>query len=35
MMENFNAQVYPGEGPKEVVDKDRRGELFYYMHSQV
>lgn len=27
--------VYPGEGPVELVRKDRRGELFYYMHSQV
>lgn len=27
--------VYPGEGPTEVVSKDRRGELFYFMHSQV
>lgn len=27
--------VYPGEGPREVVAKDRRGELFYYMHSQI
>lgn len=27
--------VYPGEGPRDVVAKDRRGELFYYMHSQV
>ncbi|XP_055603339.1 phenoloxidase 8-like [Uranotaenia lowii] len=27
--------VYPGGGPVEVVRKDRRGELFYYMHSQV
>lgn len=27
--------VYPGEGPTEVVAKDRRGELFYYMHNQV
>lgn len=27
--------VYPGEGPDNVVRKDRRGELFYYMHSQV
>ena len=26
--------VYPQEGPLEVVDKDRRGELFYYMHRQ-
>lgn len=27
--------VYPGEGPSEVVNKDRRGELFYFMHSQI
>ena len=27
--------VYPGSGPYEVVNKDRRGELFYYMHSQL
>lgn len=27
--------VYPGEGPLEIISKDRRGELFYYMHSQV
>lgn len=27
--------VYPGDGPLEIVNKDRRGELFYYMHSQV
>lgn len=27
--------VYPGEGPREVVAKDRRGELFYYMHHQI
>lgn len=27
--------VYPGEGPAEVVNKDRRGELFYFMHSQI
>lgn len=27
--------VYPGEGPDNVVNKDRRGELFYYMHNQV
>lgn len=27
--------VYPGEGPLDIVAKDRRGELFYYMHSQV
>lgn len=27
--------VYPNTGPMEVVNKDRRGELFYYMHQQV
>lgn len=27
--------VYPGNGPLEVVKKDRRGELFYYMHHQI
>ncbi|KAF4525334.1 hypothetical protein B566_EDAN013190 [Ephemera danica] len=27
--------VYPSEGKKEIVDKDRRGELFYYMHQQI
>ncbi|XP_065354404.1 phenoloxidase 1-like [Calliphora vicina] len=27
--------VYPTEGPLEVVKKDRRGELFYYMHHQI
>ncbi|XP_017475986.1 PREDICTED: phenoloxidase 2-like [Rhagoletis zephyria] len=27
--------VYPGSGPEEVVRKDRRGELFYYMHHQL
>ncbi|XP_053674090.1 uncharacterized protein LOC128724390 [Anopheles nili] len=27
--------VYPQEGPVEVVRKDRRGELFYYMHRQI
>ncbi|CAG9765318.1 unnamed protein product [Ceutorhynchus assimilis] len=27
--------VYPIDGPREIVDKDRRGELFYYMHQQV
>lgn len=26
--------VYPGEGPVNIVNKDRRGELFYYMHNQ-
>ncbi|XP_065347138.1 phenoloxidase 1 [Cloeon dipterum] len=27
--------IYPFEGPREVVAKDRRGELFYYMHQQI
>lgn len=27
--------MYPGEGPDAIVRKDRRGELFYYMHSQI
>uniref|UniRef100_A0A182MIR8 Tyrosinase copper-binding domain-containing protein n=1 Tax=Anopheles culicifacies TaxID=139723 RepID=A0A182MIR8_9DIPT len=27
--------TYPGAGPQEVVRKDRRGELFYYMHQQI
>jgi tyrosinase len=27
--------VYPNEGPREVVNKNRRGELFYYMHQQI
>lgn len=27
--------VYPFDGPPEVVNKDRRGELFYYMHEQI
>uniref|UniRef100_A0A182SV15 Uncharacterized protein n=1 Tax=Anopheles maculatus TaxID=74869 RepID=A0A182SV15_9DIPT len=27
--------TYPGSGPPEVVRKDRRGELFYYMHQQL
>lgn len=27
--------VYPFEAAREVVDKNRRGELFYYMHQQV
>ncbi|XP_022227535.2 phenoloxidase 2 [Drosophila obscura] len=27
--------VYPTTGPTEVVRKDRRGELFYYMHHQI
>ncbi|XP_046607726.1 phenoloxidase 1-like [Neodiprion virginianus] len=27
--------VYPVEAAREIVDKDRRGELFYYMHEQI
>ncbi|XP_050296602.1 phenoloxidase 1-like [Anthonomus grandis grandis] len=27
--------VYPTEGSQQVVNKDRRGELFYYMHQQI
>lgn len=27
--------VYPFTGPIEIVKKDRRGELFYYMHQQM
>ncbi|XP_076265515.1 phenoloxidase 1-like [Rhynchophorus ferrugineus] len=27
--------VYPFEGARVVVDKNRRGELFYYMHQQI
>ncbi|KAH8348467.1 hypothetical protein KR084_007657 [Drosophila pseudotakahashii] len=27
--------VYPFEGNRSMVDKDRRGELFYYMHQQI
>ncbi|XP_014276959.1 phenoloxidase 1 [Halyomorpha halys] len=27
--------VYPFDGPRSVVNKDRRGELFYYMHQQI
>ncbi|CAB0037937.1 unnamed protein product [Trichogramma brassicae] len=27
--------IYPFTGPREVVVKDRRGELFYYMHHQI
>lgn len=27
--------VYPTEGPLNIVNKDRRGELFYYMHQQI
>jgi hypothetical protein len=27
--------VYPFNGPREIARKDRRGELFYYMHQQM
>nr|BAN20821.1 prophenoloxidase [Riptortus pedestris] len=27
--------VYPFDGPTNIVNKDRRGELFYYMHQQI
>lgn len=27
--------VYPTSGSRKTVDKDRRGELFYYMHQQI
>lgn len=27
--------VYPSTGPDSVVNKDRRGELFFYMHQQI
>ncbi|OXU22253.1 hypothetical protein TSAR_002571 [Trichomalopsis sarcophagae] len=27
--------VYPFDGPRVAVNKDRRGELFYYMHHQI
>lgn len=27
--------VYPFDGDKSIVAKDRRGELFYYMHQQI
>lgn len=27
--------VYPFSGTEEVVRKDRRGELFYFMHQQI
>ncbi|KAF6200464.1 hypothetical protein GE061_004907, partial [Apolygus lucorum] len=27
--------VYPFAGPEQIVKKDRRGELFYYMHQQI
>ncbi|XP_031621669.1 phenoloxidase 2-like [Contarinia nasturtii] len=27
--------VFPSDGPDQIVRKDRRGELFYYMHQQI
>lgn len=27
--------VYPFGGSREIVDKNRRGELFYFMHRQI
>ncbi|XP_027839310.1 phenoloxidase 2-like [Aphis gossypii] len=27
--------VYPFDGPLNIVNKDRRGELFFYMHQQI
>ncbi|XP_063218970.1 phenoloxidase 1-like [Bacillus rossius redtenbacheri] len=27
--------VYPFNGPASIVNKDRRGELFYYLHQQI
>jgi len=27
--------VYPFDGPLNIVNKNRRGELFYYMHQQI
>ncbi|XP_071448697.1 phenoloxidase 2-like [Hetaerina americana] len=27
--------VYPNVGDRKIVNKDRRGELFYYMHQQI
>lgn len=27
--------VYPTSGPRDIIDKDRRGELFFYMHQQI
>ena len=27
--------VYPFDAPRNIVEKDRRGELFYYMHQQI
>lgn len=26
--------IYPADGPDSVVRKDRRGEIFYYLHQQ-
>ena len=27
--------VYPNVGTQQMINKDRRGELFYYMHQQI
>ncbi|XP_055703868.1 phenoloxidase 1-like [Phlebotomus papatasi] len=27
--------VFPMAGPREIINKDRRGELFFYMHNQM
>lgn len=27
--------VYPGRGDRTIIDKNRRGELFFYMHQQI
>ena len=27
--------VYPNQAPAAIIKKDRRGELFYYMHQQL
>ena len=27
--------VYPFSAPREIVAKDRRGEIFFYMHQQI
>ena len=27
--------VYPSDATPELVNKDRRGELFYYLHQQI
>ena len=32
---NYRHLVYPFEGNIKLVNKDRRGEIFYYMHQQV